>query len=76
VGVVPTVAIRKLACADLGGVQSPQDLVGVTPQLFEMGMAKTLVDGISVAPLPINVETTLLRMTFGATHYGSVVPAS
>jgi hypothetical protein len=31
---VPTVAIRKLACTDLGGVQSPQDLVGVTPQLF------------------------------------------
>ena len=41
-----------------------------------MGMAKTLVDGVSVAPLPFNVETTLLRMTFGATHYGSVVPAS
>jgi hypothetical protein len=75
-GAVPTVAIRKLACAGLGGVQGPQASVGVASQLFGMGMAKTLVDGISVTPLPINVEATLLRMTFGATHYGSVVPAS
>jgi hypothetical protein len=41
-----------------------------------MGMAKTLVDGISVAQLSVNVEATWLRMPFGATHYGSVVPAS
>ena len=75
-GAVPKVAARKLACADLGGVQGPHAVVGVASQLFGMGMAKTLVDGISVAPLPVNVEATLLRMTFGATHYGSVVPAS
>jgi len=75
-GVVPTAASRKLACAGLGGVQGPQALVGVASQLFGMGMAKTLVDGISIAPLPVNVEATLLRMAFGTTHWGSVVPAS
>ena len=75
-GVVPTAASRKLACAGLGGVQGPHALVGVATQLFGMGMAKALVDGISVASLPGNVEATLLRMAFGATHWDSVVPAS
>ncbi len=75
-GVVPTLAFRKLACSDLGGVQGPHALVGVAPQLFGMGMAKALVDGISVASLPAAVEATLLRMAFGAAHWGSVVPAS
>ena len=60
----------------MGSGQGPHVLAGFASQLFGMGVAKTLVDGIPVAPLPVNIEAVLLRMTLGVTHSGSVVPAS